>query len=80
MPAADFEFKYLLKRVQLSEEIKPNIVLVTGGEDAMKTVQRFNNFFGDVAGERLYHTQGLTPTVLDHLRELKVLDPERAKY
>ncbi|WP_363755744.1 hypothetical protein [Sphingobium sp. LSP13-1-1.1] len=31
MPAADFEFKHLLKRVQLTEGDRPDITVITGG-------------------------------------------------
>ncbi len=73
MPAADFEFKYLLKRVQLSEACRPRITVITGGTDADTTIKRFDNFFGKVAKERTYFREGLTKEVLDHLRKIKVL-------
>ena len=49
LPAADFEFKYLLKRVQLACHRQPKIVVVTGGgSDATKTtIENYQRFFGD---------------------------------
>lgn len=73
MPSADFEFKYLLKRVQLAERIRPSITVITGGTGADETIKRFERFFGDVAGERLYFRDGLTNEVLDHLRNIGVM-------
>ncbi|RWO32335.1 MAG: hypothetical protein EOS10_11590 [Mesorhizobium sp.] len=73
MPNADFEFKYLLKRVQLAEPIRPRITVVTGGDGADDTELRFTRFFGDVAGERRFFKQGLTNEVLEHLRSIGVM-------
>lgn len=73
MPAADFEFKHLLKRVQLTEESRPDITVITGGGDADATVQRFSKFFGDVAGQRFVFTKGLDASALAHLRRIGVL-------
>ncbi|PTM94466.1 hypothetical protein [Mycoplana dimorpha] len=73
MPAADFEFKYLLKRVQLSEPIRPAITVITGGSDAKDTIERYEKFFGTVSGERYYFANGLTSHVLQHLNSIGVL-------
>lgn len=73
MPSADFEFKYLLKRVQLAEEERPAITVITGGAAADETVKRFERFFGDVDGERFYFTDGLDEEVLDHLRSIEMM-------
>lgn len=75
MPAADFEFKHLLKRVQLTELIRPNITVITGGQGADDTVGRFTKFFGDVKGERHFFTNGLDSAALDHLTKITVLRP-----
>ncbi len=76
MPGADFEFKYLLKRVELSRKKKPHIVLVTGGDGAMTTKTTYKNFFGsDIGAPRTYHCQGLTPEVIDNLTDLGALRP-----
>lgn len=50
-PAADFEFKHLLQRVQLTEGERPDIIVVTGGKEADATVERFTKFFGEVPGK-----------------------------
>lgn len=47
LPAADFEFKYLLKKIQLSRQRPPRIVLVTGGADAEATRNTYQRFFGE---------------------------------
>lgn len=73
MPSADFEFKYLLKRVQLAERTRPRITVVTGGSGADETVKRFERFFGDVSEERFYFRDGLTDDVLKHLTEIGVM-------
>jgi hypothetical protein len=73
LPAADFEFKYLLKRVQLSERVRPKIVVITGGAGAKDTIRRFENFFGFVRNERTYHQDGLTIGVLKDLQRFGVL-------
>lgn len=48
LPGADFEFKHLLKRVQLSRKIPPSIFLVTGGgmKAARATERNYQRFFG----------------------------------
>jgi hypothetical protein len=73
MPAADFDFKHLLKRVQLSERVRPRITVITGGSDAMATIARFTKFFGDVAGERTFFEHGLNADALKHLHSIGVL-------
>lgn len=76
MPAADFEFKHLLKRVQLTEHTRPNITVITGGKvaDAKATEERFKKFFGDVAGERFFFKNGLDSEALAHLRDIRVMN------
>ncbi len=73
MPPADFDFKHLLKRVQLSERIRPTITVITGGHDATATVERFTKFFGDVAKERTFFKNGLDAKALKHLRRIGML-------
>jgi len=75
MPSADFEFKHLLKRVQLTESERPRITVITGGSDAGATVERFERFFGKVPKERWNFTEGITPEVVQHLRDIEVLRP-----
>jgi hypothetical protein len=73
MPAADFEFKHLLKRVQLSKQKRPKITVITGGEGATETVDRFKKFFGDVAGERTFLEEGLDVEAIKHLTRIGAL-------
>ena len=73
MPAADFEFKHLLKRVQLTEKNRPRITVITGGTDADSTIARFKKFFGDVPMERSYFKNGLDSDAVKHLAKIKVL-------
>lgn len=74
MPAADFEFKHLLKRVQLTELLRPNITVITKGSGGIDTVARFKKFFGEVRGQRTYFINGLDKPAIDHLRKIGVLD------
>ena len=46
MPAADYEFKQMLKQVQLSRRTKPEILLITGGSAAADTAMTYRRFFG----------------------------------
>jgi hypothetical protein len=48
LPAADFEFKYVLKRAQLSRSSLPKFVVITGGtkEDVERTYTNYQRFFG----------------------------------
>lgn len=73
MPAADFEFKHLLKRVQLTEKTRPDITVITGGNDADATIARFTKFFGDVAGKRFFFKNGIDSAALAHLEKIQVL-------
>ena len=41
LPAADYEFKYLLKRVQLARKELPKLVIVTGGSDYQATLDNY---------------------------------------
>jgi hypothetical protein len=51
IPAADYEFKYLLKRVQLTRSPQPTIFVVTGGPQADSTCRNYHGFFGaSIAG------------------------------
>jgi len=48
LPAADYEFKHFLKRIQLSRQSKPHVILVTGGPKAQANATRksYQQFFG----------------------------------
>lgn len=74
MPSADFEFKYLLKRVQTLTN--PRITVITGGDGARETKKRFEKFFGDGEGDRFYFENGLDSKVISHLRHIGVLRQE----
>jgi hypothetical protein len=54
LPAADYEFKHLLKRVQLSRRHLPHIVVITGGDAAGFTRSNYQKFFGP----QLRHSNG----------------------
>lgn len=75
MPAADFEFKHLLKRVQLTEKTRPRITVISGGDrsSAEATATRFAKFFGDVPTERFFFTNGMDKAAMDHLAAISVL-------
>ena len=73
MPSADFEFRDLLKRVQLTEKTRPNITVILGGAGADATITRFKKFFGDVPQERHFLTGGLDDYALAHLEKIQVL-------
>ncbi|QND56045.1 hypothetical protein [Mesorhizobium huakuii] len=75
MPPADFEFKHLLKRVQLTEKVRPDITVITGGDRtaADATIARYTKFFGDVSGERFFFREGLDAAAMAHLRDIQVL-------
>lgn len=47
LPAADYEFKYLLKRCQLARSPRPRIMVVTAGKAAKTTLSRYRQFFGE---------------------------------
>jgi hypothetical protein len=46
--AADYEFKHLLKRIQLSRTSAPQFVVITGGsdDDCQRTYANYQGFFG----------------------------------
>jgi hypothetical protein len=46
LPAADYEFKHLLKRVQLSRNTAPEFVVITGGANSHDTYLNYQRFFG----------------------------------
>src|SRR5208337_4280943 len=46
LPAADYEFKHLLKRVQLSRNKPPKFVVITGGAGSKSTFLNYQQFFG----------------------------------
>jgi len=64
LPPADYEFKYLLKRVQLSRRIKPRLTLVTAGENGQKTKDNYERFFGRLK----VFDAGITDEVIAYVR------------
>jgi len=69
LPATDFEFKYLLKRVELARETRPEIVLVTGGDkEAVRiTIENYQRFFGDRINDPHLFVHGIDKAVIDRL-------------
>jgi hypothetical protein len=65
LPAADFEFKYLLKRTQLSRRKPPLIKVVTGGGkySAQMTLRNYKRFFGRSIQEKNFYSEGLASFV-----------------
>ena len=68
LPAADFEFKYLLKRVQLACSPPPNILVVTGGTDENaknRALKNYRGLFGTlIEDKRTFFRDGLTPSLI----------------
>jgi hypothetical protein len=68
LPAADYEFKHLLKRVQLSRKKRPEFVVITGGskEDYASTYANYQRFFGRKIkkGENVFW-KGLSQKAID---------------
>jgi len=69
LPAADYEFKYLLKRVQLARSGKVEIILVTGGSDAgvAATVDNYRRFFGEELRDENILTNGINDSVIERI-------------
>ncbi len=81
LPAADYEFKLLLKRVELSRQISPNMVLITGGDnDAVDQTQlAYQRFFGPNLGskEPNVYTGGIDSKAINGLQELGALKAKK---
>ena len=74
LPAADYEFKFLLKRVQLSRSERPNIVVITSGGHDSETAMNYRKFFGRAAIPRAnVFVQGLDRAALNHLRSISAI-------
>lgn len=72
LPAADFEFKHLLKRVQLSRAEPPQFVVITGGPALAtnSTYRNYQGFFGrgirrDKSGLKSFFSDGLTAEAIE---------------
>jgi hypothetical protein len=66
LPAADFEFKYLLKRVELSHPKPLEIVLITGGDGAKLTRNAYEGFFGERLSRRTF-PRGISKAAVDYI-------------
>jgi hypothetical protein len=65
LPAADYEFKHLLKRVQLSRKTPPKFVVITGGSDCHNTYLNYQRFFGrDIKENENFFPDGLSPRAI----------------
>jgi hypothetical protein len=63
LPAADYEFKHVLKRVQLSRQEAPEFVVITGGSetDCDNTYANYQRFFGrDIKRDQNFFPDGLS--------------------
>jgi hypothetical protein len=70
LPAADYEFKYLLKSVQVSRQVPPKIALVTGGKKAEDDHTNYQRFFGRAVKKTEkdgFFKDGLTPQAVDFI-------------
>jgi hypothetical protein len=68
LPAADYEFKHLLKRVQLSRNKPPEFVVVTGGTEADcdNTYLNYQRFFGrDIKKDDNFFPDGLSDRAIE---------------
>ena len=69
LPAADYEFKHLLKRVQLSRNISPEFVVITGGQNSSQTFSNYQGFFGrSIKRMKNYFDCGLTNEAIRAIR------------
>lgn len=66
LPGADYEFKQLLKRVEVSKRNRPEILAISGGaRDAVdKTLLNYKRFFGpNIKDGKTFFAEGLTNDV-----------------
>ena len=73
LPGADYEFKFLLKRIQLSCTLPPTIILITGGSGAESTEFNYQRFFGPHISKTF--KSGLDDLARDYLHKLGSLRP-----
>lgn len=71
LPPADYEFKYLLKRVQLSRRKLPRLTLVTAGEKGQKTKDNYERFFGRIK----VFDEGITDDFVSYVKSLSARKP-----
>jgi hypothetical protein len=72
LPSADFEFKYLLKRVELACRPRPEIIVVTGGDDEsaiQRTMENYRGLFGNTVSkeEETFFDEGLTDRIVSRI-------------
>jgi hypothetical protein len=67
LPAADYEFKYLLKRTQLCRPKEPEFIVVSGGNnhDARRTYDNYHKFFGRSIKKVAFFSAGLNQEAVD---------------
>jgi hypothetical protein len=71
LPAADFEFKYLLKRVQLSRREAPEFAVISGGALSDRAYQHYQRFFGrKIRKNENFFGAGLNKQALDYISGL----------
>jgi hypothetical protein len=70
LPDADFEFKYLLKRIELSRPNPPKLFVL---DPSPETASRYRKFFGTSLPENAIHLGCLGGKAVDHLRRHGVL-------
>ncbi len=69
LPEADYEFKYLLKRIELSRSKPPQLFLLDKCEE---TKLRYRKFFGEQLQEKAIYLGSLGRKGVEHLRGLGV--------
>lgn len=66
LPAADYEFKHLLKRVELARAKQPKIIVVSGGTDSERTLRNYSGLFGRLITDgKTFFRDGLTKDTID---------------
>lgn len=85
LPPADYEFKYLLKRVELARRERPKILVISGGSDPEVVEATYNNYqrlFGrqiSRSKHRLsFFGDGLSTEAMNHLRAIGALRKPKA--
>ena len=61
LPPADYEFKYLLKRIQLSRGPRPEFIIISGGgqREVSRTYDNYRKFFGRSVNKSNFFRCGL---------------------
>ncbi len=72
LPAADYEFKHLLKRVELSRSKRPEFVVITGGskQDTEYAYRNYQRFFGrDIKKKKNFFRHSLSDKAIQAAHE-----------